>query len=81
MINFHKKSVLIQALHLLSLRKVDGGGIVVDFVLLLSLEQEQVRLSRATLEFQAFQVPTGLKVFKSQVIYLISFNKILRSEV
>ena len=28
----------------------------------------QVRLSRATLEFQVLQVPTGLKVFNSQVI-------------
>ena len=39
----------------------------------------QVRLSRATLEFQVLQVPTGLKVkvFNSQVIYLISLTKIL----
>ena len=34
-------------------------------------------MSRATLEFQVFQVPTGLKVFNSQVIYLISLTKIL----
>ena len=34
---------------------------------------KQVRLSRATLEFQVFQVSAGLKVFNSQVIYLISF--------
>ena len=36
---------------------------------------QQVRLCRATLEFQ---VPTGLKVFNSQLIYLISFTKIFR---
>ena len=41
---------------------------------------KQVRLSRATLEFQVLQVPTGLKVFNSQVIYLISFTKIFRSK-
>ena len=41
---------------------------------------EQVRLSRATLEFQVLQVPTGLKVFNSQVIYLISFTKLFRSK-
>ena len=40
----------------------------------------QVRLSRATLEFQVLQVPTGLKVFKSQVIYLKSLTKIFRSK-
>ena len=38
---------------------------------------EQVRLSRATLEFQ---VPTGRKVFSSQVIYLFSLTKIFRSK-
>ena len=42
--------------------------------------KKQVRLSRATLEFQVFQIPTGLKVFNSQVIYLISFTKIFRSK-
>ena len=41
---------------------------------------KQVRLSRATLEFQVLQVPTGLKVFNSQVIYLISLTKIFRSK-
>ena len=35
---------------------------------------QQVRLSRATLQFQVLQVPTVLKVFNSQVIYLISFT-------
>ena len=30
---------------------------------------KQVGLSRATLEFQVLQVPTGIKVFNSQVIY------------
>ena len=43
-------------------------------------KKKQVRLSRATLEFQVFQVPTGLKVFTSQVIYLTSFTKIFRSK-
>ena len=33
---------------------------------------------KATLEFQVLQVPTGLKVFNSLVIYLISFTKIFR---
>ena len=41
---------------------------------------EQVRLSRATLEFQVRQVPTGLKVANSQVIYFISLTKIFRSK-
>ena len=41
---------------------------------------KQVRLSRATLEFQVLQVPTGLKVFNSQVICLISFTKLFRSK-
>ena len=41
---------------------------------------KQVRLSRATLEFQVLQVPTGLKVFNSQVTYLISFTKVFRSK-
>ena len=40
----------------------------------------QVRLSRATLEFQVLQVPTELKVFISQVIYLISLTKIFMSK-
>ena len=39
--------------------------------------KDSTRLSRATLEFQ---VPTGLKVFNSQVIYLISFARIFRSK-
>ena len=38
---------------------------------------KQVRLSRATLEFQVLRVPTGLKVFNSLVIYWMSFTKIL----
>ena len=37
--------------------------------------EEQVRLSRDTLEFQVLHVPSGLKLFNSQVIYLISFTK------
>ena len=41
---------------------------------------KQVRLSRATLEFQVLQVPTGLKAFNSQVIYFISFAKIISSK-
>ena len=41
---------------------------------------KQVRLSRATLEFQVLQVPTGLKVFNSQEIYLSSFTKIFSSK-
>ena len=42
-------------------------------------ENKQVRLSRATLEFQDLQVPTGLKVFNSQVIYLIYLTLSQRS--
>ena len=41
---------------------------------------KKVRLSRDTLEFQVLQVPTGLKVANSQVIYLISCTKIFRSK-
>ena len=43
--------------------------------------KKQVRLSRATLEFQVHEVSTGLnKVFNSQVIYLISFAEIFKSK-
>ena len=41
---------------------------------------KQVRLSRATLEFQVLQVQTGLNVFNSQVIYLFSLTQIFRSK-
>ena len=63
----HKDSCLQAMLELLSLK---------TFLLIaLKLKQQQVRLSRATLEFQVLQVPSGLKLFNSQVIYLISFTK------
>ena len=42
---------------------------------------KQVRLSRATLEFQVFQVPTGLKVFKSQVISQLDLSRLNLSQL
>ena len=52
--------------------KVGGGGQHLIFH-----KEKKVRLSRVTLELQ---VPTGLKVFSSQVIYLFSLTKIFRSK-
>ena len=46
---------------------------VSDNLVLMWFVREQVRLSRATLEFQALQVPSGLKVFNNQVISVL-FN-------
>ena len=68
---FQAENFLLKSCHTFCLAR---QGMIYHFV------WEQVRLSRATLEFQVLQVPTGFKVFNSQVIYLISFTKIFRSK-
>ena len=60
-------------------RSLQRGTVLPDYYRV-DNNTKQVRLSRATLEFPVLQVPTGLKVFNNQVIYLISFTKILRSK-